>query len=54
MRINIYLDISLLAHFKHKGKYMVTVRMPKYMYDQNICLNYALPLLFICVRFYEY
>ena len=33
MRINIYLDISLFAHFKHKGKYMVTVRMPKYMYD---------------------
>ena len=36
MRINVQLDISLFAHFKHKGKYMVTVRMPKYMYDQNI------------------
>ena len=27
MRINIQPDISLFAHFKHKGKYMVTVRM---------------------------
>ena len=29
MRINIKLDISIFAHFKHKGKYMVTVCMPK-------------------------
>ena len=27
MRINIQPDISLFAHFKHKGKYMVTVRI---------------------------
>ena len=31
MRINIWLDISLSAHFKHKGKYMAIVRIPKYM-----------------------
>ena len=30
---------------------MVTVRMPKYMYDQDI---YVLLLFFICVLFYEY
>ena len=30
---------------------MITVRIRKYMYDQNI---YGLPLLFICILIYEY
>ena len=29
MTINIKVDISLFAHFKHKEKYMINVRMPK-------------------------
>ena len=35
MRISILPDISIFAYFKHKEKFMVTVHMPKYMYDQN-------------------
>ena len=29
MKINAWLDISLFAHFKYKGKYIITVRIPK-------------------------
>ena len=36
--------ISLFAHFKHKGKYIVTARLLKYMYNQN---TYVLRLFFM-------
>ena len=48
MRTNISLGISVLAH---EGKYMVTVLIPRYLFDQK---TYVLPLFFICVHFYEY
>ena len=48
MRINVYLDISLFAHFKRKGKYITTARIPKYMYDQN---TYVFPLFFYAYSF---
>ena len=43
IRINISLDISLFARFKHKAKYIITACIPliiiknfsKYVYDQN-------------------
>ena len=36
--MNIYLDISLFLHFKHKGKYMIKVRMPKLCISVQIFL----------------
>ena len=44
MRINVSLDISLFAHFKYKGKYIISARIPKYMHNQNA---YVSPLFFM-------
>ena len=47
--------LILNTFFAH-SKNTITARIPKllYVWSKHICLNYVLPLLFICVRFYEY
>ena len=46
------LDISFLRTLSTNPEYIITARIPKYMYDQNT--YYVLPLFFLRVLFYKH
>ena len=54
--LNYYEDkyfTGLFGNFKHIVK-LLLIFLKIYFWSKHICLNYVLPLPFICVLFYEY